>query len=112
MPSNKTERFLIAIDHNIRLAHRFVEQLSYEKFAADERTLYAVTRCLEIISEASRGLPVATKARYPGVPWRQIAGAGNIYRHDYEDVSPRILWDTVKLHLQTLKEAVETELSR
>jgi len=82
MPSDKTDRFLITSDHNVRLAHRFVEDLSFEEFAADERTLYAVTRCLEIISEASRGLPAATKGRYPEVPWRQIAAAGNIYRHE------------------------------
>jgi uncharacterized protein with HEPN domain len=41
-----------------------------------------VTRCLEIISEASRRLPESLKARHPEIPWKQIAGAGNVYRHD------------------------------
>jgi uncharacterized protein with HEPN domain len=46
-----------------------------------------VTRCLEIISEASRRLPDGLKARHPAIAWKEMAGAGNIYRHDYEDVA-------------------------
>ncbi|WP_235911965.1 HepT-like ribonuclease domain-containing protein [Mesorhizobium xinjiangense] len=101
---------LEAIRDNITLAHRFVDGLSYEAFAEDERTLYAVTRCLEIISEASRRLPDVLKARHPEVPWDRIAGAGNVYRHDYEDVLPRFLWNTVLNHLDGLEEAVRKEI--
>ena len=86
MPSRDTERVLATIAYNIDLARHFVEGLSFEVFASDERTVYAVTRCLEIISEASRRLPESLMARHPDVPWSRIAGAGNIYRHDYEDV--------------------------
>jgi len=43
-----------------------------------------VTRCLEVISEASRRLSDELKARHLGIPWKQMAGAGNIYRHDYQ----------------------------
>jgi uncharacterized protein with HEPN domain len=31
------------------------------------KTVYAVTRCLEIISEASRRLPADLKARHPSI---------------------------------------------
>ncbi|MDW6020724.1 HepT-like ribonuclease domain-containing protein [Mesorhizobium sp. BAC0120] len=111
MPSRDTRRVLAAIAYNVRLAHRFVEGMSFEAFAEDERTLYAVTRCLEIISEASRRLPSDLKARHPNVPWAQIAGAGNIYRHDYEDVLARILWITVREQLDALEHAVAQEQS-
>ena len=80
-----------------------------EQFAGDDRTLYAVTRCLEIISEASRRLPKELKDRYPEVPWARIAGAGNIYRHDYEDVLASILWHTVQDQLGGLERAVAQE---
>ncbi|HEY0524017.1 MAG TPA: HepT-like ribonuclease domain-containing protein [Stellaceae bacterium] len=56
--------------------------MAYDRFVADLRTVYAVTRCLEIISEALRRLPDDLKARHPQIPWRDIAGAGNVYRHD------------------------------
>ncbi|MGH9809815.1 MAG: HepT-like ribonuclease domain-containing protein [Terriglobia bacterium] len=56
--------------------------------------VYAVTRCLEIISEASRRLSDPLKARHPSIAWREIAGAGNIYRHAYQDVAASRVWDT------------------
>jgi uncharacterized protein with HEPN domain len=55
-----------------------------------------VTRCLEIISEASRRLPDDLKARHPAIAWKQMAAAGNIYRHDYEDVAASYVWVTLQ----------------
>jgi uncharacterized protein with HEPN domain len=78
----------------------------------DTRTVYAVTRCLEIISEASRRLPDDLKARHPSIAWRQMAGAGNVYRHDYEDVAAQFVWDTVQRALPPLRAVVEPELAR
>ena len=76
-----------AISCTIDLAEHFVSGLERTEFLADTRTVYAVTRCLGIISEASRRLPDEMKARHPSIAWRQMAGAGNVYRHDYEDVA-------------------------
>lgn len=109
MPSRDTLRALKVIAYNIDLARRFIEDLSFETFEVDERAIYAVTRCLEIISEASRQLPDTLKARHPHVPWRRIAGAGNVYRHDYEDVLPVVLWTTVTEQLADLEQAMRAE---
>ncbi len=40
-----------------------------------------------------------------------MAGAGNIYRHDYEDVAARLVWDTVQLALPPLRDIVARELA-
>jgi uncharacterized protein with HEPN domain len=96
--------------HNIDLAQRFVHGLSYERFRDDELYFYAVTRCLEIISEASRRVPQEIKARHPDIPWAEMAAAGNIYRHEYEDVAQRRVWGTVEKRLPPLLAAVEQEL--
>jgi uncharacterized protein with HEPN domain len=98
------------IGDNIARAQRFVDGLDLDAFLADDKTFYAVTRCLEIISEASRRLPVAFKARFPEIPWKQIAGAGNIYRHGYESVQERRVWATVRDALPSLRAVVEAEL--
>src|ERR1700730_3200104 len=73
--------------HNISLAQHFTQGQDFESFRDDVMRLDAVTRCLEIISEASRRLSEALKARHPQIAWKEMAGAGNIYRHDYEDVA-------------------------
>ncbi|MBX9829651.1 MAG: DUF86 domain-containing protein [Xanthobacteraceae bacterium] len=105
-------RRLRDIHHHIELAERFAEGSDHAAFIADDRTVYAVTRCLEIISEASRRLPDDMKARHPSIPWKQMAGAGNIYRHDYEDVAARYVWETLKHDLPQLRLVVAREIAR
>ena len=39
-----------------------------------------------------------------------MAGAGNIYRHDYEDVAEKHVWDTVQIDLPPLYAVVQLEL--
>lgn len=39
-----------------------------------------------------------------------MAAAGNMYRHDYEDVAARYVWDTTKADLPPLRTVVESEL--
>jgi uncharacterized protein with HEPN domain len=78
--------------------------------ANDTRTVYAVTRCLEIISEASRRLPDEIKMRHPPIAWKAMAGAGNVYRHEYEDVAAQLVWDTSQLALPPLRDVIAQEL--
>ena len=40
-----------------------------------------------------------------------MAGAGNIYRHNYEDVVARRVWDTIQIALPPLRAAFAQELS-
>jgi uncharacterized protein with HEPN domain len=98
--------------HHIELAGQFVDGFDRETFKRDIRSVYAVTRCLEIISEASRRLSSELKARHPAIPWPQMAAAGNVYRHDYEDVAAHFVWDTVQHALPALKAALEQETMR
>jgi uncharacterized protein with HEPN domain len=79
-------------------------------FKDDNLRVYAVTRCLEIISEASRRLPDGVKARHPSIAWREMAAAGNVYRHEYEDVAARRVWQTLAVSLPPLHAAIEQEL--
>ncbi len=111
MPSDVAD-VLADIERHIGLAFEFSAGFKYEAFRSDARTLYAVTRCLEIISEASRRLPEDLKARHPNIPWKNIAGAGNIYRHEYEDVDARLIWDTIQLALPPLQTVIAEEVER
>jgi uncharacterized protein with HEPN domain len=111
MLSDPARAALRDVQHHIDLANHFVTGFDYEAFRNDTRTIYAVTRCLEIISEASRRLPDELKTRHPSIAWKAMAGAGNVYRHDYEDVAAQLVWDTVLLALPPLRDAVARELA-
>lgn len=104
-------RWLDDIHHHIVLAQTFADGMSYDVLHDDLRTVYAVTRCLEIISEASRRLPDELKARHPSIQWRGMAAAGNVYRHEYEDVGVQDVWDTLSQHLPPLRIVIEYELA-
>jgi uncharacterized protein with HEPN domain len=113
MPSEPfpTRRWLSDIRYHIQLAQSFVVDLDYEAFRDDLLRFHAVTRCLEIISEASRRLPDELKARHPAIAWKEMASAGNVYRHDYEDVAASYVWVTVQDHLPPLFVVIEHELA-
>jgi uncharacterized protein with HEPN domain len=111
MPSESALAALRDIEHHITLALHFTAGFDYEAFVADPRTVYATARCLEIISEASRRLPDDLKARHPAIAWKDLAGADNIYRHDYEDVAAQQVWEAVQIDLPPLRAVIENELA-
>lgn len=112
MLSDDDRAWLKDIEENIILARRFVGSMTLEEFAADKEAFYATTRALEIISEASRHLSEALKARQPAIDWVAVRDAGNVYRHGYEYVTEERIWDTATKSLLVLETAVLEELTR
>ena len=110
MLSETDREALEDIRDNIARAFQFVDGLDLEGFLTDMKSFYAATRCLEIISEASRCLSPTFKDRCPEIPWKAVAGSGNIYRHNYEDVMERRVWKTIHDALPPLQVVAETEL--
>ena len=110
MPSRDPALRLRDIAENIGLAREFLGDLDIDGLRSDARTLYAVIRSLEIVSEASRHLPSEMKDKYTIVPWSKIAGAGNIYRHEYQVTRVDLIWETVRVGLDELERAVASEL--
>src|SRR5260370_40088162 len=95
---------------HVDASERFAHGQTFDSLRDDLMRLYAVIRSLEIISEASRRLSDELKARHPGIPWREMAAAGNFYRHNYEDVTPRRVWKTLQEGLSPLRAVIEQEL--
>jgi uncharacterized protein with HEPN domain len=78
MPSKSPAQRLSDIIDNIDAIESFTAGLDFAAFRADRKTVYAVVRALEIISEASRRLPSELLDRYPEIDWVAVAAAGNI----------------------------------
>lgn len=81
-------------------------------FKNDRRQQWVVERGLEIISEASRHLSDELKSKHLAIPWRKVAGMGNVLRHNYEDVAYDVLWHVVHNDLPELERVCGEEFAR
>ena len=52
-------------------------------------------------------MPQAFKDAESQISWREIAGIGNVIRHDYHDTYPTVLWQTCAGDLKPLKAALK-----
>jgi uncharacterized protein with HEPN domain len=89
---------------------RFVAGMTYDTFAADERTRDAVIGNIEIIGEAAGKLPAEITAGAPQIPWRLICDMRNVLAHAYFGVSLKVVWDTATTQIDELEKAVRTLL--
>ena len=69
---------------------------------ADTRTVDAVVRNLEILGEASTGIPVENKLLKPEIDWAAIKGLRNRIVHEYFGLSLSVIWAIVKNDLPVL----------
>ena len=111
MPSKNPAQRLRDIVDNIDAIEMFTAGFDLAAFTADRKTVYAVVRALEIVSEASRRLPAEFRDRLPEIDWPAIAAAGNVHRHEYEAVDEALIWHTARHDLGALR-SVAAELDR
>lgn len=110
-PSERARDALLAMRENIGRAQGLVRTATALTLAEDWARLYAVVRCLEIISEASRRLSDEMLARHPDIDWRRLKDAGNVYRHVYDALDASLILNTVIEALPPLSRAVDAEIS-
>jgi uncharacterized protein with HEPN domain len=110
--AGKTQRlYLEHIREAIELIERYAGGRQREDLDREPMLRQAIERNIEIISEASRRLPGAMKARHPEVPWREIAAIGNILRHEYPTVNRDIIWQVATEDVRPLAAAVDALLA-
>jgi uncharacterized protein with HEPN domain len=94
----------------MKKAEILLEDTTYEQFEADFRINYALVRTLEIIGEAAKRLPEDIRQRYPGIPWRGMAGMRDRVIHGYDRVDLQVVWDVVKQDIPHIRPQIEQML--
>ena len=87
--------------------NKFTWGMSFEDFMRDDRTYHATLRNLEIIGEAIKNISDETKAKFPQVKWRKIAGFRDIVAYDYFGVSDEIVWDVIQNEIPLLTKQIQ-----
>lgn len=67
----------------------------------------AIIRNFEVIGEAVKQISDERLERYPGIPWRRIAGFRDLLIHDYMGVDLDEVWNVIQDDLPELKETVQ-----
>ena len=89
---------------------RYTLGLSREVFSADEKTLDAVIRNLEIVGEATKGVPDEIRLQHPEIDWKKIAGLRDILIHAYFGIDYEIIWDIIQTKLPVREEQIKQML--
>jgi uncharacterized protein with HEPN domain len=104
--------FLDDILEACRKIESYRTDLTFDAFKADEKTIDAIVRNLEIIGEATKKLPNDLRAVIPNVDWQRIAGLRDILIHQYFGVDSEIIWDVAVNRVPELRDAVSRFLAR
>jgi uncharacterized protein with HEPN domain len=112
MSRREWKLFIEDILEFIRLIKNYVENMGFDDFKNDRKTIDAVVRNFEIIGEASRFIPDDIKEKYENVDWKGIVGLRNRIAHEYFDISLRIVWHIVMEELPTLEDQMKEILKQ
>jgi uncharacterized protein with HEPN domain len=85
----------------------FTEDMSFEDFELDIKTIDAVIRNFEVIGEASNRLPESFKELNETIDWQKIIGFRNKLIHDYVKVNNGIVWEIRNDYLPILINELE-----
>ena len=103
--------FIEDIVDSIRQIECFVGDMTYEEFLADDKTVSAILRRLDVIGEASKHIPTSFKQKHQDLPWAEMARMRDKLIHGYFGVDYEIVWKVVKERLPEIKPPLEIILN-
>ena len=104
MPSEREALRLKDIVDNIDRIDRYVIGMDFVAFANDPRTVDAVERCLQRLTEAAIKIgPERMSIISPQTPAEAVRGLGNVLRHAYDEIELTTIWTTIASSLPALR---------
>jgi len=108
MKSRDFRDFLHDILDAITDIESFIDDLSYDEFVGDRKTLYAVIHSVGVIGEATKNIPDKIKSEHKSLPWKRMAGMRDKLIHGYLGVDTKTLYRTAKEEdIPPLKEKIQ-----
>ena len=80
---------------NMARARRFVEGMTMEEMAGDDKTDFAVRYALQTVGEAANRIPREIQKMYPEIPWKEMIGMRNAMAHGYDRMIYSQIWKAI-----------------
>jgi uncharacterized protein with HEPN domain len=96
MSKRSIEALIADIYEAIEKIERYTTGISKTGFMADDKTIDAVVRNLEIIGEAANRLPDRITKSQSIIQWKKIIGLRNRIVHDYFGIDVELVWRIIQ----------------
>ncbi|MHB1601357.1 MAG: HepT-like ribonuclease domain-containing protein [bacterium] len=112
MPEKTVMKYLEDIRDYSQKAIDYLNNITYEEFLKDNKTIDAAIRTIEVVGEAAtkiKNMPNSSDIfeKYNYVDWKEAVRMRNRIIHGYEDIDLEIVWNTVKTDFPKLKNNIE-----
>lgn len=91
---------------------RYTENLDFELFLEDEKTIDATIRNFEIIGEAANRIESEFKLKNSKINWNRIRGFRNRLVHHYFGIDHEIVWNIIENDLNDLIYSIQKLLAK
>ncbi len=83
MPSRDWQYRVRDVLDAIAEIREFTNEITFDEFQGDRKTIRAVLYNIAVIGEAVRGISPELQASHPEIPWDDVRGMRNIVIHEY-----------------------------
>lgn len=102
--------YILYLDDILKSIHKietFTDGYDFERFKADDKTVSACVREIEVIGEATKQIPDEIASKYLQIPWSLMAKMRDKLIHWYFEIDEEIVWKVVTEQFPTLKTQIE-----
>ncbi len=112
MPEKTVMKYLEDIRDYSQKAINYLNDITYDEFLKDNKTIDATIRTIEVVGEAAtkiKNMPNSSNffEKYNSVDWKEAVRMRNRIIHGYEDIDLEIVWNTIKTDFPKLNNDIE-----
>jgi uncharacterized protein with HEPN domain len=96
---------------SIKKIKKYTNEMTYDLFIQDDKTIDACVRNFEIIGEVSSKIDEDFKIEHSEIEWKRMKGLRNRMIHDYSGIDYQVVWDIITEYLDELEYQVEQLLN-
>jgi len=104
--------FLEDISDRIEKIESYIDDMTFEEFKQDDKTVSACIREIEVIGEATKQIPKEITSKFQDLPWSLMAKMRDKLIHWYFEIDEEIVWNVATQKLPQIKAQIDEIISK